>query len=59
VQAVYVFALEHERDARAPAAAAVRDNLFQVIRRGAAPVRSQRSDIPLDPLIFGTPFRGD
>jgi hypothetical protein len=59
VQAVYVFALEHERDARAPQAAAVRDNLFQVIRRGAAPVRSQRGDIPLDPLIFGTPFRGD
>jgi hypothetical protein len=59
VQAVYVFALEHERDARAPQAAAVRDNLFQIIRRGAAPVRSQRGDIPLDPLVFGTPFRGD
>jgi hypothetical protein len=59
VQALYVFALEHERDARAPQAAAVRDQLFQVIRRGAAPIRSQRSDIPLDPLVFGRPFRGD
>lgn len=59
VQAVYVFALEHERDARAVQAASVRDNLMQMIRRGAAPVRSQRGDIPLDPLIFGTPFRGD
>jgi hypothetical protein len=59
VQAVYVFALEHERDARAAAAAAVRDNLLQAIRRGASPVRSQRMDIPLDPLVFGTPFRGD
>jgi len=59
VQAVYTFALEHERDPRAPGAAAVRDNLLATIRRGASPVRSQRSDIPLDPLVFGTPFRGD
>jgi hypothetical protein len=59
VQAVYVFALEHERDPRAPQAATVRDNLFAIIRRGASPVRSQRSDIPLDPLVFGAPFRGD
>lgn len=59
VQAVYVFALEHERDARAPAAAAVRDQLMAAIRRGTAPIHSQRTDIPLDPLIFGTPFRGD
>jgi hypothetical protein len=59
VQAVYCFALEHERDPRAAQAAGARDNLFQLIRRGASPVRSQRSDIPLDPLVFGTPFRGD
>ena len=39
--------------------AASRDGLLQLIRRGASPIRSQRSDIPLDPLIFGTPFRGD
>lgn len=59
VQAVYVFALEHERDGRALQEAGVRDNLFAMIRRGASPVRSQRADIPLDPLVFGTPFRGD
>jgi hypothetical protein len=59
VQAVYVFALEHERDARAQAEAATRDTLLAMIRRGAAPLRSQRADIPLDPLIFGRPFRGD
>lgn len=58
VQAVYVFALEHERDARAQQEAAVRDNLLASIRRGQAPLRSQRSDIPLDPLIFRTPYRG-
>ena len=59
VQAVYVFALEHERDARAQAEAATRDNLLGMIRRGAAPLRSQRADIPLDPTVFGRPFRGD
>jgi hypothetical protein len=59
VQAVYVFALEHERDARAQQEAGARDNLLAMIRRGAAPVRSQRADIPLDPLVFGRPFRGD
>ncbi len=59
VQAVYVFALEHERDARAQAEAASRDTLLAMIRRGAAPLRSQRADIPLDPLVFGRPFRGD
>jgi len=59
VQAVYTFALEHERDARALQEAGVRDNLLTMIRRGASPIRSQRADIPLDPLIFGRPFRGD
>jgi hypothetical protein len=59
VQAVYVFALEHERDARAQTEAATRDTLLAMIRRGAAPLRSQRADIPLDPLVFGRPFRGD
>jgi hypothetical protein len=59
VQAVYVFALEHERDARAQAEAASRDTLLAMIRRGAAPLRSQRADIPLDPVVFGRPFRGD
>jgi hypothetical protein len=59
VQAVYVFALEHERDARAQAEAASRDTLLATIRRGAAPLRSQRADIPLDPVVFGRPFRGD
>lgn len=59
VQAVYVFALEHERDARALPEAAVRDKLLAMIRQGAAPLRSQRADIPLDPLLFGRPFRGD
>jgi hypothetical protein len=59
VQAVYVFALEHERDPRAQQEAAVRDNLLSLIRRGASPVRSQRADIPLDPLVFRQPFRGD
>ncbi len=59
VQAVYVFALEHERDARAQAEAANRDNLLSLIRRGAAPLRSQRADIPLDPTVFGRPYRGD
>ena len=59
VQAVYCFALEHERDGRAPQEAGVRDNLLAMIRRGASPVRSQRADIPLDPLVFGRPFRGD
>jgi len=59
VQAVYVFALEHERDSRALQEAGVRDNLLAMIRRGASPLRSQRADIPLDPLVFGRPFRGD
>jgi hypothetical protein len=59
VQAVYVFALEHERDPRALAEAQVRDGLMAMIRRGSFPVRTQRLDIPLDPLTFGTPFRGD
>ena len=59
VQAVYTFALEHERDARALQEAGIRDNLLATIRRGAAPLRSQRADIPLDPLVFGRPFRGD
>ena len=59
VQAVYVFALEHERDARALQEAGIRDNLLSMIRRGAAPLRSQRADIPLDPLVFGRPYRGD
>src|SRR5215467_13249643 len=59
VQAVYVFALEHERDPRALQEAGVRDNLLSLIRRGASPVRSQRADIPLDPLVFGRSFQGD
>ena len=59
VQAVYVYALEHERDARAQAEAGVRDNLLTMIRRGAAPLHSQRADIPLNPGVFRTPFRGD
>ena len=59
VQAVYVFALEHERDARALPEAGVRDTLLAAIRRGASPLRSQRADIPLDPMVFGAPFRGD
>lgn len=58
VQAVYVFALEHERDARAVQEAAIRDQLLATIRRGAAPLRSQRSDIPLDPMVFRSPWRG-
>ena len=58
VQAVYVFALEHERDARALQEAGVRDALLASIRRGNAPLRSQRAEIPLDPLVFRTPFRG-
>ena len=58
VQAVFVFALEHERDARAQQEAASRDTLLSLIRRGQAPLRSQRSDIPLDPLVFRTPYRG-
>lgn len=59
VQAVYVFALEHERDPRATAEAQLRDNLMATIRRGAFPIRSQRIDIPLDPLTFRPPFQGD
>jgi len=59
VQAVYVFALEHERDPRALPEAQVRDNLLGMIRRGAFPLQAQRPDIPLDPFVFGTPFRGD
>lgn len=59
VQAVYVFALEHERDSRALQEAGVRDNLMAMIRRGASPVRSQGASIPLDPLVFRAPFRGD
>jgi hypothetical protein len=58
VQAVFVFALEHERDPRAQQEAANRDALLSNIRRGQAPLRSQRSDIPLDPLVFRTPYRG-
>jgi len=58
VQAVYVFALEHERDPRAQQEAANREMLLASIRRGQAPLRSQRSDIPLDPLVFRVPFRG-
>ena len=58
VQAVYVFALEHERDARAAQEAAARDKLFAMIRLGAAPLRSQRADIPLDPTVFRSPWRG-
>jgi len=59
VQAVYCFALEHERDPRAQAEGASRDTLLSMIRRGAAPLRSQRADIPLDPAVFRPPFRGD
>ena len=59
VQAVYVFALEHERDSRALAEAQARDALLASIRRGAFPLHAQRADIPLDPHVFGTPFRGD
>jgi hypothetical protein len=58
VQAVYVFALEHERDARATQEAALRDKLLATIRLGAAPLRSQRADIPLDPTVFRSPWRG-
>ena len=58
VQAVYVFALEHERDPRAQQEATNRDNLLASIRRGASPIRSQRADIPLDPTVFRTPYRG-
>jgi len=58
VQAVYVFALEHERDARAMQEAAIRDKQLATIRLGAAPLRSQRSDIPLDPAVFRSPWRG-
>ena len=58
VQAVFVFALEHERDARAQQEAQNRDNLMASIRRGAAPLRSQRGDIPLDPQVFRSPWRG-
>lgn len=58
VQAVYVFALEHERDARAQQEASNRDSLLASIRRGSAPLRSQRADIPLDPQVFRSPWRG-
>jgi hypothetical protein len=58
VQAVFVFALEHERDARAQQEAQNRDTLMASIRRGAAPLRSQRGDIPLDPQVFRSPWRG-
>ncbi|HKF98944.1 MAG TPA: hypothetical protein VKB20_11840 [Steroidobacteraceae bacterium] len=58
VQAVYVFALEHERDPRAMQEAQIRDRLLAGIRLGSAPVRSQRADIPLDPTKFRTPWRG-
>ena len=58
VQAVYVFALEHERDARAQQEAQNRDTLLAAIRRGASPLRAQRADIPLDPERFRTPYRG-
>lgn len=58
VQAVYVFALEHERDPRAQQEAQNRDTLLASIRRGASPHRSQRTDIPLDPARFRTPYRG-
>lgn len=58
VQAVYVFALEHERDPRAQQEAQNRDSLLASIRRGSAPLRSQRADIPLDPAVFRSPWRG-
>lgn len=58
VQAVFVFALEHERDPRAQQEAQNRDTLLATIRRGASPIRSQRADIPLDPTVFRTPYRG-
>lgn len=59
VQAVYVTALQHERDARALPAKLELDAMLATIRRGAFPLRTQAPTIPLDPTVFSTPFQGD
>lgn len=59
VVAVQAWAYEHERDARATELLVKRDAMLAQIRRGAFPLRSQAGTIPLDPTVFGRPFRGD
>lgn len=59
VQALYVLALEHEKDGRALQEAAVRDQMFQQIRRGWAPRNARQTTIPLDGRVFRVPFQGD
>lgn len=59
VQAVYVIALEHEKDPRLGEGMAIREQMFAQIRRGSSPRHAQNTTIPLDPAVFRTPFQGD
>ncbi len=59
VQALYVTALEHEKDPRAAQEVMIRDQQFALIRRGSAPRRSQPVTIPLDNTVFRTPWQGN
>lgn len=59
IQAVYCDALAHERDPRYDQAVADREAMLIRIRRGSSPRHAQSTVVPLDPAVFGTPFRGD
>lgn len=59
VQAVYCEALQHEKDPRVTEAVALREQMFDRIRRGSSPRMAQHATIPLDPTVFRASFRGD
>lgn len=59
IQAVYCWGLQHEEDSRYTAELAVLKTQLADIREAAMPLHAQIDQIPLDPIIFKTPFYED
>jgi len=59
VQAVYVAALEYERDGRSVQETARREALLNTLRQTSAPWRQHEPTLPLDAQVFSPGFRDD
>ena len=59
IQALFVATLEYEMDGRADTEGQKREGMLSRIRNIANPSRVSDPIIPLDPQVFGTPFRDD
>jgi len=59
IQEVFVWGLQYESDSRYAEEEVKRTHQLGVIREAAMPLHSQINQIPLDPMIFKTPFYGD